>query len=80
VFPGATLEKTKECARRLLNSVAELSILPDPEQRITISLGLAEADLNESIDTLLARVDKALYQAKHAGRNQVILSTWAPLQ
>jgi diguanylate cyclase len=79
VFPGTSIDKAKECTQRLLSSVAGLGILPDPDHKITISLGLAEAKTKESPDALLARVDKALYQAKHDGRNRQVLSSWAEL-
>ena len=38
----------------------------------TVSIGLtaAEPDTDNGIDNLLARADQALYEAKHAGRNQ----------
>lgn len=41
---------------------------------ITISLGVAQLREGDSTDTLLKRVDNALYQAKQKGRNRVVLS------
>ena len=38
--------------------------------RVTISLGLALARSGEAVSALLGRADKALYTAKHQGRNQ----------
>lgn len=41
---------------------------------VTVSLGGASLQLrDESVDDLLQRVDKALYQAKEQGRNQVVM-------
>lgn len=37
---------------------------------ITISLGVAAAEVGEAIDTLVKRADAALYAAKRAGRNR----------
>ena len=41
--------------------------------KMTVSIGLAEHIPGESIEVTLDRADKALYCAKRAGRNQVVL-------
>lgn len=41
--------------------------------RVTASLGVVEYQPNESLDQLTQRVDAALYDAKAAGRNQVVV-------
>ncbi len=41
---------------------------------LTVSLGIAEIDGNEDLDSWLNRADKALYKAKNSGRNQTRLS------
>lgn len=41
--------------------------------RMTVSVGLAEHLPGESIEMTLERADRALYRAKHAGRNCVVL-------
>lgn len=38
---------------------------------VTVSMGVAELQRGETLANLMERVDQALYQAKHAGRNQV---------
>lgn len=43
---------------------------------ITISLGVAQIRAGDSIDTLLKRVDNALYRAKQEGRNRVVLQSF----
>lgn len=40
--------------------------------RVTVSIGVAVARAGETADGVLVRADRALYQAKHAGRNRVI--------
>jgi two-component system, cell cycle response regulator len=40
-------------------------------RQLTISIGLAKADINDTVLTLLERADKALYQAKMQGRDQI---------
>jgi diguanylate cyclase (GGDEF)-like protein len=43
------------------------------ELDITISIGIADADLdkNDTVDSILAAADLALYKAKNSGRNQL---------
>lgn len=46
---------------------------------LTISIGLAQYQENDSLEALTDRADKALYHAKQTGRNKVVLwSTLAP--
>ncbi len=42
---------------------------------VTISLGLAKMNKNESLASLIERADRALYEAKSAGRNRVHVAT-----
>ncbi|HEY9163505.1 MAG TPA: GGDEF domain-containing protein, partial [Magnetovibrio sp.] len=42
-----------------------------PETHLTASAGVAEAHEGDDANTLLARSDKALYQAKELGRDRV---------
>ena len=39
---------------------------------VTVSIGLTEATLVDTEDTIIKRADKALYQAKSEGKNQVV--------
>ena len=52
---------------RLRDSLLEL---PD---ELTFSGGVAEWRLEESLPELLARGDAAMYRAKRAGRNRILL-------
>lgn len=45
---------------------------------VTVSIGVAQLETNETADSLTHRVDKALYAAKHAGRDLVL--SYAPHQ
>jgi diguanylate cyclase (GGDEF)-like protein len=42
-------------------------------ENLTISLGVAQLLVNDTTDSVLKRVDNALYQAKDGGRNRVII-------
>lgn len=46
---------------------------------ITASFGVAQYSGDETVDQLLARADQALYQAKHSGRNRVVMADQANL-
>ena len=74
VLPGTDHKSAMEIAERLRRSVEvtefgnSLSGL-----RLTISLGVSEWNSgHESIDALVKRADKALYEAKSGGRNRVV--------
>jgi diguanylate cyclase (GGDEF)-like protein len=41
--------------------------------RVTVSIGIAQIAANDTVDLLLDRADKGLYEAKHTGRNRCIL-------
>jgi len=45
--------------------------LNDNKYVVTVSFGITQYQLNESIDTLLNRADSALYQAKAKGKNRL---------
>ena len=45
---------------------------------VTVSIGLAIGQAGESVEQILERADEALYQAKAAGRNRVVLHGAAP--
>jgi predicted signal transduction protein with EAL and GGDEF domain len=48
--------------------VSNLSLF-DRNMPLTLSIGITEAVLEDDAVALIARADKALYQAKSAGRN-----------
>ncbi|CAM4277453.1 diguanylate cyclase [Vreelandella rituensis] len=66
---GTGLEGGEIFAERIRRRVANRSF---SGHDITISIGIAEYWPGEHQDRLLVRADKALYLAKHQGRNQVV--------
>lgn len=65
-------------ARRILERVAELAIPHSVGEggRVTLSIGISTVtpDADVTRESLIASADRALYQAKHAGRNRFVLS------
>lgn len=67
--PISSKEDALEFSERL-RAIVESTPFPE-DIHITCSFGVAELAQNESIDSLLRRVDTALYKAKNNGRNRV---------
>jgi len=75
VLNGANLTTSKNVAERIREHVAGQPVnLQGLEIQTSISLGIAAAHSGETADSVLARADKALYAAKAAGRNCVIIA------
>jgi diguanylate cyclase len=72
---GAELDDAKVLASRLLAAIRKLEIEDGGEHiTLTVSLGLGELRRAESGAELVARVDRALYEAKAGGRDRVALA------
>ena len=71
-LPGAAL-----IANRLRQMVADTVITQDqgPPVAVTISIGIASLELDESGEKLLIRADQAMYRAKNNGRNRMELAS-----
>ncbi len=67
---GERLRKAVEDALITINQETEV----EKQIKVTISMGIAEFDSQESGEELFERADKALYNAKANGRNQVCTS------
>ena len=61
------IEQARIVAERIRKNVEQTSF--GQVGRVTISIGITAALSTDTPDTLFARADKALYAAKHAGRN-----------
>ncbi|MDO9226354.1 MAG: CHASE domain-containing protein [Pseudomonadota bacterium] len=76
LLPESTLETAAERAEalRLKVHALELTYQQRPLGRITVSLGVAELPEHaETGDALISAADTALYQAKAAGRDRVVV-------
>lgn len=77
ILPDTPLAIACAVGERLRTVVADQTFeLPsvDKFEPITISIGVAQMTDEDNRDTLIARADSALYEAKHSGRNRVVLA------
>ncbi|MET3923992.1 GGDEF domain-containing protein [Devosia sp. 2618] len=66
-------ETTERQALVLAEALRTRFAMPAAAPHTTVSIGVATATKSDALDTLLQRADKALYDAKNAGRNSVRL-------
>ena len=72
IMPEKSIDEAREkCEfiRNLIQQKTEQEGIP-----LTCSFGVAQLQVNNSLDDLMARADQVLYQAKSRGRNRVITS------
>lgn len=75
ILPNTTLEQGATSIERLRVAVQQHAWEGlAPELAVTFSAGVAVRRENDTVETLVKRADDALYAAKQAGRNQVLVS------
>ncbi len=76
LMPGTGEEAGAACAERLRAAVeaTRFRFTPGPVS-LEVSIGVAEADAGEDFHALIRRADRALYEAKHRGRNRVVAAS-----
>jgi diguanylate cyclase (GGDEF)-like protein len=75
LIPHAPPQSLTVVAQRICSRIAEKPVdCKTHSLSVTISIGLAVVDRNSDAKTLLNLADQALYEAKHGGRNQVMIS------
>ena len=68
-------QKALEIAQNICRVIREDAMLHDIlQKKLTVSIGLGELSSLESQDGLIHKVDTALYEAKKAGKDQVIVA------
>jgi polar amino acid transport system substrate-binding protein len=73
VASGTGLEGANVLAERLRKAIESYKI--DTVGKITVSLGVTQFRQGDTEESLIKRADDALYEAKRAGKNQVVIGT-----
>ena len=73
VLPDTPNEGVRAVAERIREAISTLPIIVEQRQlQVTASLGVSSVETaDDAIESLIHRADKALYEAKAAGRNCV---------
>lgn len=75
LLPDTHLSGAQVALDHVIEGVRALSIAtPGEALRLTISVGMADHQRGETLSDTLSRADRALYLAKHGGRDRVVLS------
>ena len=84
LLPGTSLPEAAELAEQIRVAVSRTRISRSDGSEfageVSLSIGLAVGDKNDTLETLRHRADVAMYKAKDAGRNRVSLAVSAPLK
>ncbi len=77
VLPNRKLDNAREVAERIREFVAQKALRAKLSNqtigRVTLSFGVAELSGGETVENFIERADAALYRAKQAGRNCVMI-------
>ncbi|MCR9186570.1 MAG: GGDEF domain-containing protein [Halieaceae bacterium] len=81
VLPNSTLEGARNLAERIQQHLATVGLhIDDHPIPLTVSLGVADARAEGTLEQLCADARRALMLAKHTGRNRVAAVEHRPLQ
>jgi diguanylate cyclase (GGDEF)-like protein len=74
VLPRTNTQQCEVIAKRFLRKVSNQIFLATPSLRITVSIGISNlSKRSPDRDSLYLHADKALYQAKHNGKNNIVI-------
>ncbi len=80
-LPNTPLRDAHEVAERLRLAVATQPLHTSKGHiPLTVSIGVAHFGVGDDLEAVIHRADQAMYRAKQAGRNQVVLDQTLPLE
>ncbi|WP_457564111.1 GGDEF domain-containing protein, partial [Caminibacter pacificus] len=72
ILPNTKISGAMKLAERIKNAIENHTFnFNSTPIKVTTSIGITSASLTDSVDSLLARADEALYEAKRKGRNRI---------
>lgn len=75
LLPETDVAGASEVATRVLDAFRDFAW---PYRAVTVSIGVAQAAFGDGSEDLIRRADAALYDAKHAGRDQAVTAVAPP--
>lgn len=71
---GANTEDARTKAEEIRKKIEDLTFDSTPGLKVTDSIGVASYVKGDSLDEVVGRADKAMYEAKQTGKNKVVVS------
>lgn len=78
VMPGSSLDSAAAVAERIRLRIADRQPPLPGDPSVTVSIGVAELRAGEHARDMIDRADRALYEAKKAGKNRVVATPASP--